>query len=426
MIKKKRQLDLESDKNDATNPKIFRQHAIGVLTGTITAQAIPLIGTLLIARLYQPAHFGNFAAWLGIVMILAVLITGRFEASLAVVDDGADRATAFFATLATTTLLGFIAASIATVAIVYSGDGFGMSIVMSSLIVPAAYTYALSQSWESLAAANGSYRWLSIIRIIQASIILVLQLIGGFIAPSSEGLALAFAIGIGTNLLISFKAFPVFVPKIGSRWLSIIQFWKKHRRFPTIALPADTLSILSSQLPIFIIGSRFGSEYAGYWAMTNRLLGAPVTLLGRSVLDVFKRYASVHYREHGQFRNQYLDALRLLAPSSIIFLITVLLFGKFFFDILLGPKWAMAAQIAIWVLPVFALRFIASPLSYTFYIVGKQHLDLLWQAALCICVILTFNLSKDLKTSIIFYSFSYSLLYTYYLYLSYRCSHGKS
>ena len=80
----------------------FWRNTASVLSGTVVAQAIPLVGTLIMARLYAPAHFGIFAAWLAIVTVLAVALTGRFESSLAVVDDGEARETAFFVTLATT------------------------------------------------------------------------------------------------------------------------------------------------------------------------------------------------------------------------------------------------------------------------------------------------------------------------------------
>ena len=48
-----------------------------VLTGTAVAQAIPVLGSLVLARLYAPAAFGVFAAWLGAAALAAVALTGR-------------------------------------------------------------------------------------------------------------------------------------------------------------------------------------------------------------------------------------------------------------------------------------------------------------------------------------------------------------
>src|SRR3546814_14265914 len=83
----------------------FWKNTASVLSGTLVAQAIPLVGTLIVARLFAPADFGVFAAWLAIVNVLSVVLTARFESSLAVVPDGPPRDIAFFAPIPPTLLL---------------------------------------------------------------------------------------------------------------------------------------------------------------------------------------------------------------------------------------------------------------------------------------------------------------------------------
>jgi len=407
-----------------SNAATFWRNTASVLSGTVVAQAIPLVGTLIMARLYAPAHFGTFAAWLAIVTVLAVALTGRFESSLAVVDDGEARRTAFFATLATTGLLGLASAIVVAIIAASAPAILGMPPLLAMLLVPAAFSYALSQSWESFAAAEGSYRWLSILRIIQALLILTIQVGAGIFHPSAEGLACAFVIGVGSTLLVSSRVFPAAAPPAGRRWVRLRAFWREQRSFPMFALPADTINTFSAQLPVLIVASRFGADYAGYLAMTIRLLGAPVTLLGRSVLDVFKRYASVSFREKGHCREEYLQTLRTLALGALVFCVAMLLVGKTAFVLLLGSKWAMAGEMAIWLLPLFSLRFVASPLSYTFYIVGKQHVDLMWQVALLAMTVATLNIAASPDMALKAYACGYSMLYLAYIYLSYRCSLG--
>ena len=61
-----------------------------VLAGTVGAQSIPIIGSLVLARLYIPSQFGIFSAWLGLTALAAVMITGRFEMALPIEPDGAN------------------------------------------------------------------------------------------------------------------------------------------------------------------------------------------------------------------------------------------------------------------------------------------------------------------------------------------------
>jgi O-antigen/teichoic acid export membrane protein len=74
--------------NSPSEVKFFWRSVGLVLTGTVAAQSIPLLGALVIARIYAPTEFGVFSAWMGIVMLAAVVVTGRFEMALAVEVDG--------------------------------------------------------------------------------------------------------------------------------------------------------------------------------------------------------------------------------------------------------------------------------------------------------------------------------------------------
>src|SRR3546814_20627909 len=82
--------------------------------------------------------------------------------------------------------------------------------------------------------------------------------------------------------------------------------------------------------------------------MSLRLIGAPVTLLGRSVLDVFKRYASESFRQRGECRAEYLQTLRTLTILSVGFCAAMLLFGETAFVLVLGEKWRMAGILDMW------------------------------------------------------------------------------
>ena len=80
-------------------------------------------------------------------------------------------------------------------------------------------------------------------------------------------------------------------------WRSLTAFWSRHRRFPQYSLPADAVNTAAVQLPVMVVAGRFGAEAAGLLAMTLKTLGAPIGLLGKSVLDVFKRYAAAAWRD---------------------------------------------------------------------------------------------------------------------------------
>lgn len=396
-----------------------------VLTGTALAQIIPIIGSLLIARLYAPAEFGVFSAWLGIVLLLGVVLTGRFETALAIEADGEPRRLAFISTLATAGLAGCAAATLLAIAMfVVPGVADSFPVVLLVVSVPTALAIAIAQSWQSWAAAEGSYRHLSVMRIAQAGAVTVIQVIMGTIEASADALAIAHLLGVAIGVACSAYLMPTGSFPAGQAIATVRNLWTRQRRFPLLSLPADAINTGAAQLPLLIVASRFGAETAGLLAMTMRILGAPIGLLGKSVLDVFKRHAATSFRERGECRSDYVRTFKALALGSIAFCVVMVFASESLFTLAFGEDWRGAGTIAVWLLPLFTLRFIASPLSYMVYIAGKQHVDLFWQIALLGMTVASLSIPTNHQLALQTYSAGYSMLYVIYLAMSYRFSLG--
>lgn len=399
-----------------------------VLTGTVAAQSIPLLGSLVIARLYAPAEFGIFSTWLGIVMMAAVVVTGRFEMALAAEADGAPRRFAVAATLMTILLVSIFFSLIVGLLFLTTDLIQNVQPAMAGLFVPAALLAGVTHTWQAWAAAEGNYRGLSWIRISQAFVVTVTQIIAGLISPTAAGMMLGHVFGTAAGIGFAMYLMPINPLSMGARtefWMRLKTFWRNQRRFPMFALPADAINTASGQLPLFLIASRFGADASGLFALTIRVLGAPIGLLGAAVLDVFKRSAASSYRDKGHCKEEYARTFWLLAAGGVILALGVMIVAERLFVVAFGEPWRYAGVIAIWLMPMFALRFVASPLSFVFYIAGKQQVDLVWQCALLAMTLASFMLPSSAEASIKFYSAGYSLLYVIYALLSYHYSKGK-
>ncbi|KJS27213.1 MAG: hypothetical protein VR76_09615 [Pseudomonas sp. BRH_c35] len=206
---------------------------------------------------------------------------------------------------------------------------------------------------------------------------------------------------------------------------AVIGFWRRHSNCPKFGVPAGAINTAAAQLPLLIVASRFGAEIAGLLAMTMRILGAPIGLLGKSVLDVFKRHAATNFRARGECAGDYIRTFRVLTLGSFVFCVVMVFASEWLFAFAFGEVWRGAGTITIWLLPLFALRFIASPLSYMVYIAGKQHIDLLWQIVLLGVVLTTLSIPSNHALALQAYSGGYSILYVIYLWMSYRFSRGS-
>lgn len=400
-------------------------NVVSVLSGTAIAQAIPILGSLALAHFYAPSAFGIYSLWLGVVLIVAVIATLRLEMALVVVADGQPRSEAIQLVLVTVLFVGPIAG--VGLALLWAMEltvaDLSTPFLVASAII-AAILAAVSDSWQAWAAAEGNYRALIRMRIVQAASITIAQLCGILVSPTPETLATSHIIGLTAAISVAAWQLPIKFPSAVKLPSRIWTFWSRHSRFPKFALPADSISSISAQLPIIIISMRFGNESAGYLALTMRVLGAPIALLGRSVLDVFKRYAADAFRRKGDCRQEYVSVFSLLLSGAGIFYLATTLFAEQIFHVAFGTQWMMSGIMAIWLAPLLALRFVASPLSYIFYIVDKQNIDLIWQIGLMAVVICALWLPQSLETTMQAYAYGYSAMYTIYLGISYYLSKG--
>src|SRR6476660_6990947 len=74
---------------------VFWKHTSTVLTGTVVAQALPVLAAPMITRLCTPADLGEFSVWLGVIAITATVATLRLEAAMILDHDSDEQQTCF-------------------------------------------------------------------------------------------------------------------------------------------------------------------------------------------------------------------------------------------------------------------------------------------------------------------------------------------
>ncbi len=369
-----------------------------------------------------------FATWLGITTVGAVVATGRYEMALALEREGDPRRIAAVATLIIIGIVG-IALAVGAAGLWIFTSRLAAQGALIATFAPTVCMLAVAQVWQCWAAAERRFGDVATMRIVQSVGITFLQIVLGLFWPTAFSLAIAHLAGALLGVLMGIQRMPLSLvpPTTGEPWrVALISYWRRHRQFPVFSLAADTINSSAAQLPLVIVNIRFGAHEAGLLAIVLRALGAPISLLAASVLDVFRPRAAQSWRDLGECREDYVRTFRVLAIGAAGVGLTFGLFSDSLFATAFGEQWRMAGSIALWLLPMFMLRFVASPLSYLFYVAGKQQVDLIWQIALFATTVSALALPATYKAALISYSAGYSTLYVVYLLLSYRYSRGSS
>jgi O-antigen/teichoic acid export membrane protein len=329
-------------------------------------------------------------------------------------------------TLLTILLASFVALTILLLILLFGLlDHLDFPILLLILIVPTAALVSATQTLQNWAAADGRYAQLSYMRIIQSSSAVIIQIIFGVLSSDAIGLAFGYLLGALFGFMIGWFLEPMSRVDFGTPWLKLRRFWREKKRFPIFSLPADSVNVAAAQLPVLLVAARFGAEPAGLLALALRMLGAPMSLLSASVLDVFKRHAGQAYLDRAECRAEYLHAFRILASIALVLGVTLAVGVEPFFVFAFGDAWTGAGVMALWLLPRFVIGFVASPLSYMVYVAGKQHLDLIWQLTLLAMTFVTLSFAWSIQSALISYGLGYSILYLLYLVMSYRFSLGR-
>lgn len=405
---------------------LFWKHVLSVFMGTVIVQLIPIFGSVVIARIFSPSDFGVFSTWLAIVSFISVVITLRLETVLPITADGFERTRSVFIVFILTTIIAvvFFICSFAVQLFPEINYYFPHSPFLINAVIPAAFFLALNQIWQTWAAAEGFYGKLNAMRLVQALTLVLFQISAGFHSPTALSLVIGFVVASGVAFVWAVTIMPKFFHKELFGFLKIKMFLSRYKNCPLYALPADAINTAAGQLPILVISYRFGNEVAGYLALTMRVLGAPIGLVGKAVLDVFKRYAILSIQKTGECQSLYINTLMVLFFASVIMVFGTVLWAEDIFNAVFGSEWAFSGVMAVWLLPMFALRMIASPLSYMTYLVEKQHVDLIWQIGLLVMTIATLYVFPSYQTTLIGHSAGYAFMYLLYILISYRLSKG--
>lgn len=402
----------------------FYRDILTLMTGTSIAQAVPILLSPVLTRIYSPDDFGLFALYMAIVAVLSIVATGRFELAIMLPKTDNDAVNVVF-------LIGAIS-------IIFSGFLFATVLIFNDSIAQIlgnpeikSWLYCVPLSVFLTGVYQGLNYWsnrkrhfkrLAISRVVQSSSTGVGQLGLGGLQSGSIGLVFGGLFGqtaaaaiLGRLLWMEDKGY---LPDVN--WAKMKSLFARYINFPKIDVPTTALNVGAVQAPNMLLPLFFGPGYAGYFYLTQRVLQAPITLISTSVLDVFKEEASKNYREKGHAKEIFIKTFKWLVLMAGLPSIILFFFIEDVFIVAFGSEWVVAGEYARIMLPALVLRFIANPLSFMIYIAEKQIVNLVTMVILFAAVVASFYIASDHYQVISMVSFIYSCYYVTHLIMSAR------
>ena len=412
----------------------FVKNVITLMTGTTIAQAIPILFSPVITRLFKPEDFGLLALYISISMIVSLAGTGMYAHAIVLAEKEEDAASIF-----TLCCIIAVALSLVTLLFIILFNGRITDLLNNKAIAYWLYliplTVFLNGFYQALSYWTNrqtKYKRLAVSRVGQSCTATTSQLLMRFLKAGPSGLILGFINGqlISAGLL-SWQVWKDDRKRIqlASRE-RIRQQAKYYRRFPIYSLPTEFINVTTNQVPVLLLTTLAGPAAVGFYSLALRLLGMPVNLISSSAVDVFKQRASSDYVKYGNCRDIYLKTLKSMALVSIVPFGLLIAFAPILFAFVFGERWREAGEYTRFLSIMYFFSFTVSPLSYVYYIAGRQREDLLLHGYMVVSTILSLYLGYHIFGKplymILCFSINYSIIYIIYLFRSYSFAKGNA
>jgi O-antigen/teichoic acid export membrane protein len=161
-------------------------------------------------------------------------------------------------------------------------------------------------------------------------------------------------------------------------WLRVRLMAKRYRRFPKYTTWQALLNTCSTMLPLILFATLVSPTIAGLYMLSHRALSLPLSLVGRSIGQVFHSKAAEAYLL-GNLDQLTLSAFRRLLKIGLGPMIFIAVLAPDIFGFAFGVEWRQAGIYAQWMMPWLIIQFVVSPLSITSNVTGHQLGELVSQ-----------------------------------------------
>ncbi len=399
----------------------FLRKLLMLASGTMAGQAILVLSSPLLTRMFTPAEFGGFAVFAAIAAIAGIGTGLRFDFAIPIVRDDADAA----ALVGMTVLCSVATTALAVLAIWLGRTWLGELTDMSTfwiwlwLLPLAMLLWGLGCAMSFWSVRRGRFAVNGTAFTLQAGSQAGSQLIFGLFGGGVPGLIVGFIIGYFARLGYYVVRVPrvewaLFAqPRLSQIWHNALVNW----RYPAMALPSQLLESTCQMAPVIIVAWLFGPGTAGWYALGQRIIGLPVRVLSEAASQVL--LGELRHLDGQGLHRFFLRTVFLFTGLGLIGMIPVFLFAPPVFAVVFGEPWREAGIIVQLLVPFYLLRFVVMPISQVLYYLQRQGLVLLSSILTTLAMLGSFGAgyyrALDAQATILLFSLTSSASLALYL-----------
>ena len=133
----------------------------------------------------------------------------------------------------------------------------------------------------------------------------------------------------------------------------------RYRRFPLVSSWSALLSGIGMYGPPVLIAYHFGATIAGLYALTQRVLAVPMTLVSAPMCQVYAvESAAIGRSDNVRQKALFWSTFRRLVVVAVVAVVLIALPAPLVFDFVFGEAWGESAHYLQIMAPAFVFEFI--------------------------------------------------------------------
>lgn len=410
--------------------RLLRSGVSQILYGSLIGQGVLLAVSPILTRLYSASDFGALAAFTALATVCGGVATLSWDRAIVI-----PRSNASAGALA---VLGLLSAALV------SGATACMAWLWRERLDQILGTRIFASLWWLLPVtmlAMAAYAILSahLVRVRDYGRLAARNAIQGVAQACSSvflGLANVGVFGLVSSILVGRVAstsgvgFRRYRRKQLPSALRLRIVARRYRRFPFVSTWSRTLNSLGLQLPPLLIIALYGSVEAGLYALTIRVLAAPIGI----VVDAVSQYFEGTFASRVRAREARLSSLLLRTTGALLGVaalpaLAILLAGPWLFGWIFGAEWTSAGVFAQITVIYYAAQFAVAPVSRALLVLEKQFAQLSWDigrmVATVVAVLIPGLLGLSLGSALVWLTVAQVCLYSALLWLCFTAARRR-
>jgi len=387
----------------------------------MVAQAIPIIITPILTRLYSPADFGVYGIFIAIISIFGSIAGGRYELAIVLPKRHKDAvhlvAIGLFINIV-------VSATIFIIIVIFHNDILNLikNDDISFWLYIAPFAVLLTGFFNILNYFNvriDKYKDISKALMYKSLIMALFQVFIGILYQGASGLISGAII---SSLFSNIKLFKNYLNSYSLHLISIsrmIVISKRYVDFVKYSMPSVLVNSLTIHLTNILLSIVFSVAALGNYILVQKIVGLPAKLISQSISQVFYKEAVAEKKQKGDYLILFKNTQKKLILIGIPVFIIIALIMPDLFSMAFGTTWRIAGEYAQIVSPLFFFQFVVGPLTVVNQINLNNIIGMFWQLGLLFFTLLILYIAYmnelNFKSYLIMISVILSIYYILYI-----------